>query len=602
MPIRVLHVDDEPDFARLVSEFLPRENGRIEVVTETRAEDALELLEGGSDGDENDGDGDIDCIVSDYEMPDMDGLELLERVRDDYPDLPFILFTGRGSEEVASEAISAGVTDYLRKGGTEKYELLANRIEKDVESVRSRHELSESRKRLNLFFEKSPLGVVEWDEEFRLVRMNERAEEILGYDESEIEGRSWDAIVPESDEEDVAEVVDELLENQSGYHSINENVTKDGERLICEWHNRVVTDSSGETIAVFSQFRDVTDRAEREQELQRNERRFEAVFDDPGMLVGLLDDEGKVIDVNTTAMEYTEATVDGVVGEPFWETPWWQTDEELRDDVRRWVRRATDGEYVEFEAEHVRPDGGTATVEGVVRPVMEEGEVTSLVASARDITERKEREHALERKRERLSELASFVDDDMSETVSAARRRLEAISDEDVNVGEAVSAVERADEMRAELADSLRRETVEETDEVDVRDTLEEVMETAGVPVSEAEVEVERAPCVKADGAALRVFVETLVVNTVENSGDGVRIRVGETEEGFYYEDDGDGIPDTYKDRVLVPGFSTKEDAGAGMGLAKARQIALGHGWNLHVDDARCLDGARFEVLTDGDG
>jgi CheY-like chemotaxis protein len=72
---------------------------------------------------------DVDCIVSDDQMPEMDGLEFLRLVREGYPDLPFLLFTGRGSEELAGEAISAGVTDYLQKeSGTEQFTVLANRI------------------------------------------------------------------------------------------------------------------------------------------------------------------------------------------------------------------------------------------------------------------------------------------------------------------------------------------------------------------------------------------------------------------------------------------------------------------------------------------
>jgi signal transduction histidine kinase len=71
----------------------------------------------------------FDCVVSDYEMPGPDGIEFLERVRQEYGDLPFVLFTGKGTEEIASEAISAGVTDYLQKDtGTEQYSVLANRI------------------------------------------------------------------------------------------------------------------------------------------------------------------------------------------------------------------------------------------------------------------------------------------------------------------------------------------------------------------------------------------------------------------------------------------------------------------------------------------
>ena len=99
-PIRVLHVDDDPAFVDLAATFLEREDDRIEVLTATNAEVGLDRLDEG-----------VDCIVSDYEMPRLDGIEFLERVRAAGDDRPFILFTGKGSEEIASEAISAGVTD-----------------------------------------------------------------------------------------------------------------------------------------------------------------------------------------------------------------------------------------------------------------------------------------------------------------------------------------------------------------------------------------------------------------------------------------------------------------------------------------------------------
>ena len=110
--VRILHVDDELSFADLAATFLQREDDRFRVETETSASEGLGRL-----ADEQ-----FDCVISDYNMPGRDGIEFLRAVRDEYPDLPFVLFTGRGSEEVASRAISAGVTDYLQKGsGTEQY-------------------------------------------------------------------------------------------------------------------------------------------------------------------------------------------------------------------------------------------------------------------------------------------------------------------------------------------------------------------------------------------------------------------------------------------------------------------------------------------------
>jgi len=121
-PIRVLHVDDEPDFLDLVATMLEDEIDRATVERATTASEALDLLERR-----------VDCVVSDYEMPGMDGIDLLVAVRDRHPDLPFVLFTGTGSEDVASTAAAHGATDCLSKGaGSEQYALLADRLTEAV--------------------------------------------------------------------------------------------------------------------------------------------------------------------------------------------------------------------------------------------------------------------------------------------------------------------------------------------------------------------------------------------------------------------------------------------------------------------------------------
>jgi len=282
--ITVLHVDDEPGFADMTAEFLQRA-GRFDVLTEERGEDALARI----------ADEPVDCVVSDHDMPGMNGLELLAQVRERYPDLPFILFTGKGSEEVAGEAISAGVTDYLQKGGgTDQYTVLANRIRNAVEQDRSRRALEASQKRLSLFIDQSPLGVIEYDDTFDIVRVNGAAEEILGYDERDLVGGTWMPFVPPDQRRHVAEIERQLLENNGGYHTVNPNVTASGETIYCEWYNRVVTDDDGEVVAIFSQFRDVTDRRERERDLARTNAVLRALVDhlDVGVLV---EDEGREV-------------------------------------------------------------------------------------------------------------------------------------------------------------------------------------------------------------------------------------------------------------------------------------------------------------------
>ena len=119
-PTRVLLVDDDPSLADLMANQLGTLEESFSIRIETDPNDALDAIETGR----------IDCVVSDHHMPQMTGLELLRYVREMDPDLPFILFTARGSEEIASDAVSAGVTDYFRKRrGSDQWQVLANRIE-----------------------------------------------------------------------------------------------------------------------------------------------------------------------------------------------------------------------------------------------------------------------------------------------------------------------------------------------------------------------------------------------------------------------------------------------------------------------------------------
>ncbi|MDY7081184.1 MAG: response regulator, partial [Halobacteria archaeon] len=157
--IRVLHVDDNSTFANLTASHLEQENDILVVEIETSASEALETLEN---------DGSFDCIVSDYEMPGMDGLDFLNEVRDSgvHSNIPFILFTGKGNEEIASDAISKGVTDYLqKKEGGDQYKVLANRIVNNVERYRAEKELKRGEERLRQIIDLLPQFVFVTDRE-----------------------------------------------------------------------------------------------------------------------------------------------------------------------------------------------------------------------------------------------------------------------------------------------------------------------------------------------------------------------------------------------------------------------------------------------------
>ncbi|MCD2204485.1 PAS domain-containing response regulator [Halobacterium sp. KA-6] len=381
----MLHVDDEPDLAELAAEFLSREDDRLSVQTATNAESGLDIL----------ADHEIDCIVSDYDMPGKNGIEFLETVRDEHPDLPFILFTGKGSEEIASDAISAGVTDYLQKDtGSSQYTVLANRITNAVEQHRSMRALEASQERLSMFFEQSPLGVIEWTEDFEFARMNEAAETILGYDEAELRGESGHVIVEDAEQDDVAAIVAELLENKGGYHSINQNVRKDGERLICEWHNRVVTDQAGEVVAIFSQFQDITERRNQQKEVERHRAVIQAATN----TILTLDDTGDIQSVNPAVEATFGYAPTEVRGESVTKLLT-ETSAERYQSIftENPETEAAPFDWMDAELEGQHRDGTAIPISVTFSEVTHEGEQL-FVGIIRDISERKSREAELQRK------------------------------------------------------------------------------------------------------------------------------------------------------------------------------------------------------------
>jgi PAS domain S-box-containing protein len=184
---RVLHVEDKRDVAETTKLKLEAV-GPFSVTFVTDPTTALERCESER----------VDCIVSDYEMPEMDGLELLAAVREGDDDVPFILFTGKGSETIASKAISEGVTDYLQKGiGEDTYTLLANRITNAVEQYWTEQKLQTQERLSNRIVAASPIAIVVYDVNGDVILANERAKELLGaaieeLDAAAYEEASWD--------------------------------------------------------------------------------------------------------------------------------------------------------------------------------------------------------------------------------------------------------------------------------------------------------------------------------------------------------------------------------------------------------------------------
>jgi PAS domain S-box-containing protein len=170
--ISILYVDDEPELLGLCKIFL-EQGGVFQVTPIGSVQEGLDILSTSS----------FDAIISDYQMPDIDGLEFLKRVRSHNEDIPFILFTGRGREEVVIEAINNGVDFYLQKGGDPKAQFaeLGHKVKKAVKSRDAIHALrTENEKNRGLMDHANDAIFIADAGSGMLIDANRKAQELIG--------------------------------------------------------------------------------------------------------------------------------------------------------------------------------------------------------------------------------------------------------------------------------------------------------------------------------------------------------------------------------------------------------------------------------------
>ncbi len=142
-----------------------------------------------------------------------------------------------------------------------------------------------SKQRQALHFRQTPLGIIEWDLDFQVSEWNPAAEKIFGFTKEEALGRhASELIVPESTRAQVDEIWENLIKGKGGERSTNENISKDGKTIACEWYNTPLENNNGDIIGIASLVQDITERKEAEETiwLQAN---FDSLTDLPNRMV-----------------------------------------------------------------------------------------------------------------------------------------------------------------------------------------------------------------------------------------------------------------------------------------------------------------------------
>lgn len=175
-------------------------------------------------------------------------------------------------------------------------------------------ELRESERSLLLHLENTPLGVIAWDTNFKCTQWNPAAEKIFGFTSEEaLGGYGPDMLVPKDIHGQIDGIFDALLNQTGGSHNVNENMTKDGRVIVCEWFNTPLKSEAGVPIGVASMVRDITLQKATEIALHDSEEKFRSIVQTTAEGYWLIDPvTKKVLEVNPALcrmLGYTESQV-----------------------------------------------------------------------------------------------------------------------------------------------------------------------------------------------------------------------------------------------------------------------------------------------------
>ncbi len=388
--IRVLYVDDEEALLEMGKLFL-EQNGEFSVDTVLSAPEALDILNKKM----------YDAIVSDYKMPEMDGIEFLKRVRVTDKNIPFIIFTGRSREEIVIEALNNGADFYLHKGGDPKalYQELVHFIRQSVTMRRTLLTLAEQEQRYHDLQNANDLiQSVTPDGHFLFV--NKKWRETLGYEEREIPGLTIFDIIHEDSLKHCMEtfqrvvsgdnvgIIDAVFKTRSGLKVYVEGMAD------C----RMVDGKPQYTRGIF---KDITDRKKADVALKESEERYRNVVEDQTEFISRFRPDGTFVFVNDAFCRYFNKTREEIIGKVY--VPKIPEEDEA-DVARRFTSLTRENPVVTASNRVILEDGRIRWHQWSTRAVFdEEGRVQEYQSVGRDITELKEAEQELLRKNEELN-------------------------------------------------------------------------------------------------------------------------------------------------------------------------------------------------------
>ena len=397
----ILYVDDEDILLNLGKIFLER-TGDFTVETMNSALHATEHIKSSH----------YDAIVSDYEMPGKNGIELLKEVRSQCGDIPFILFTGKGREDVVIDAINNGVDFYLQKGGTPtpQFAELSHLIKKAIERKRASETLLNNEERLRFALEGTNDGLWDLDILSNKFFLSPRGWEILEYgsDNKSDPNTQWQDLVVQEDIPVISNAIDECLKRKTDLLNLEVKTrTKTGGWKWILARGKVVEwDSYGNPLRMTGTLTDIQNQKVAEENLLKSKKDWEIIFRAIGNPAFILDKNNNILEANEALYALTGKSPEEIRKLKCWQV--FHNPESIHPVAGCPLEKMKQSGVMETQVMEL------STVNGIFliscTPVNdEEGSLEKVIHIATDITKSKEMEIQITETRDYLNQIFSSV-------------------------------------------------------------------------------------------------------------------------------------------------------------------------------------------------
>ncbi|MDX2232747.1 MAG: PAS domain-containing protein [Leptolyngbyaceae cyanobacterium bins.349] len=259
----------------------------------------------------------------------------------------------------------------------------------------------ETQQRLELIVQQMPIAVIEWNQDLRIVGWNPAAEKLFGYTQQEAIGQPINLMTPNYAKATVTQIAQKLLHQNHDHHdlekNINDNITKDGQIITCEWHNTRLVNAKGELIGIASLAVNVSDRIQQENQLKEQEQFLRSIYDGVNCSIFVVDvtEDGEFLynSYNQVAQTWTGRTNSQIAGKKPEEM--FGLEEGLA--VRKAFQRCVDYGNPLTEEEHLTFKDREVWLMSTFNPIRHvDGRIHRIVGTAFDITSLKKTQAALQ--------------------------------------------------------------------------------------------------------------------------------------------------------------------------------------------------------------